>query len=633
MSDDFDLKLLIIKIIKSATGENCSDLDLDRLQMYLRQILDGKKFLLVLDDIWNDDLEKWIELRDLLSGGVKGSKILVTTRSPLVASMMSTLPSCNLTGLAEEEGLTLLLKWAFKQGQEYQYPNLVEIGKDIVKKCGGVPLAVRTLGSLLYLKTDENDWIRVRDSEIWRLEQKENHILPALRLSYNEMPSYLKHCFAACSIFPKDYEFMSFELIQFWMAHGLLQIRHGNQALDPEDIGNQYLNELFCRSFLEDFDDAGSFYSFKLHDLAHDLAQLVAERECLHIDSHTESISQQVQHLSFCHTDFHAQEVKLPHKLTSVRSIMFAAEEEWPTNVSVLQTFFSRFKYLRLLDLRYSSFEVLPTSIASLKHLRYLSLQRNCKIRKLPKSIYKLQNLQTLRLGGCKQLEELPRDIQKMVNLRFLAITTKQKCLPENGVGCLSSLRFLSISKSANLETLLQGKQSLTNLRTLIITYCEGLVSFMPFVKDLTSLETLAIVECKKLELTYGSDNQEIGLRLRSVIFRELPQIESLPTWLEGSAKSLQFLSIEHCPNFSSFPEWLSSFTSLQRFDIVGCQKLLSLPPSMPHLRALKKLRIGKCPVLADRCSFETGVDWPLIEHVPEFLLDQFKYRPFSTTR
>ncbi|PON33296.1 LOW QUALITY PROTEIN: NB-ARC domain, LRR domain containing protein [Trema orientale] len=389
-------------------------------------------------------------------------------RSPSVASMMGTLPCHYLNGLADEEALTLLLKLAFKQGEEYKYPNLVEIGKDIIKKCGGVPLAVRTLGSLLYMKTDEKDWILVKDSEIWRLEQKENQILPALKLSYSQMPSYLKHCFAAFLIFPKDYNFHSFELIQFWMAQGLLQVRHGNQAQDLEDIGKQYLYELFSRSFLEDFNDGRDFYLFKIHDLLHDLALLLAERECLHIDNQTQSISQQVQHLSFSHTDFHVQEANLQRKSTNIRNIMFAAEEEWPTNVSVLETCFSRYKYLRLLDLRYSSFEVLPSSIGYLKHLRNLSLQRNYKLRKLPNSICKLQSLQTLRLGGCEQLEELPRDIKKMVSLRFLILTTKQKILPENGIGCLRSLRFLSISKSANLETLLQGKRSLTNLQDIL---------------------------------------------------------------------------------------------------------------------------------------------------------------------
>ena len=47
-----------------------------------------------------------------------------------------------------------------------------------MKKCGGVPLAVKTLGSLLYSKTEERDWISIRDNAVWKLEQKENGIYP-----------------------------------------------------------------------------------------------------------------------------------------------------------------------------------------------------------------------------------------------------------------------------------------------------------------------------------------------------------------------------------------------------------------------------------------------------------------------
>lgn len=115
--------------------------------------------------------------------------------------------------------MSLFVKWAFRKGEEKRYPNLLKIGEDIVEKCGGVPLAVRTLGSLLYLKTDEHDWLYIKDNEIWKLEQKENDILPALRLSYDAMPAYLKQCFAFCSIFPKDKDFNNVELTILWMAH------------------------------------------------------------------------------------------------------------------------------------------------------------------------------------------------------------------------------------------------------------------------------------------------------------------------------------------------------------------------------------------------------------------------------
>lgn len=115
---------------------------------------------------------------------------------------------------------------------------------------------------------------------------------------------------------------------------------------------------------------------------------------------------------------------------------MFAAEEVWPTDSSVLETCFSRFKYLRLID--FSTF----------KHLRYLSLQRNYKLRKLLNTTCELQNLQTLRLGGYEQREELPINIKKMVDLRFFISTTKLKVQPENEIVCLRSLRFLLKTKS-----------------------------------------------------------------------------------------------------------------------------------------------------------------------------------------
>ena len=107
--DEFVLKQLLVKIIRSITSENCNDLEEEPLQMCLRNILDGKKFLLILDDIWNEDSMKWIELRNLLMEGANESKILVTTHSPTIASMMSTMCPYNLKGLPQEECVCLYL--------------------------------------------------------------------------------------------------------------------------------------------------------------------------------------------------------------------------------------------------------------------------------------------------------------------------------------------------------------------------------------------------------------------------------------------------------------------------------------------------------------------------------------------
>ena len=126
----------------------------------------------------------------------------------------------------------------------------------------------------------------------------------------------------------------------------------------------------------------------------------------------------------------------------SMRTINFSCED-WASaehsfiNKPLVESCISRIKQLRLLKLRYPRLEELPSSIITLKHLRYLNLRGNKQIKKLPKSICNLQNLETLILRGCEELEELPRDIGKMISLRYLSITTKQTHFPTNGIECM----------------------------------------------------------------------------------------------------------------------------------------------------------------------------------------------------
>ena len=382
VSDEFVLKQLLVKIIRTITSENCNVLEEEQLQIRLRNILDGKKFLLILDDVWNEDRVKWIELRNLLMGGANGSKILVTTRSPTIASMMSTMCPYNLKGLPQEECVSLFIKWAFDEGEERQHANLVEIGEEIVKKCKGVPLAVKSLGSLLYSKLDERDWRFVKDNEIWKLNRKEGDILSALQLSYNQMPSYLKQCFAYFSFLLKDYEYNTLDLIPFWMAQGLLQSLDENQ--EPEDIGNQYVDELFSRCFLEDYSDAGYFRLFKIHDLAHDLALSIAQNECLMMNCQTQNISKMVWHLSYYDNTWQDENIlKCLRKSKSLRTIFSPIEGVGLTSESFIDACLSGFKYLRVLDLSDSCFEVLPSSIGTMKHLRWINLSKNEKTTKL----------------------------------------------------------------------------------------------------------------------------------------------------------------------------------------------------------------------------------------------------------
>jgi hypothetical protein len=190
VSHDFNIRKTIIKIINSTSATTSTPIlalahqDIEQLVGRLRHKLSGQFFLLVLDDIWNDNRSKWIELKDLIKFGAAGSKVLVTTRSNSIASMMGNVPMYTLKGLSLDNCLSLFVKLAFKEGEEKKYPYLLEIGKDIVKKCRGIPLAVRTLGSSLYSKFDLDKWEFVRDSEIWNLRQNKDDILPVLKLRY-----------------------------------------------------------------------------------------------------------------------------------------------------------------------------------------------------------------------------------------------------------------------------------------------------------------------------------------------------------------------------------------------------------------------------------------------------------------
>jgi hypothetical protein len=464
----------------------------EQLQIRLRDSLAGKKFLLVLDDVWNEERDKWIELRILLIGVANGSKILVTTRSPKVASMMgTTMSTYNLEGLPHKQCLSLFVKWAFDEGQESRHPNLVEIGDEIVKKCKGVPLAVKSLGSLLYSKLEECDWLFVKDNDMWKLNKKEGDILSALQLSYNQMPSSLKQCFAYFALYPKDYQYISMELVQIWIAHDLLQSRNENQ--ESKDIGNQYIDELYSRSFLEDYTDFGYYRTFKIHDLAHDLALLVAQSECLIMNCQTQNISKKVWHFSYIDNTWQNEKVlKCLQKSKSIRTIFSPIRGLGPSSESFVDACVSRFRYMRVLDLSDSCFEVLPSSIGTMKHLRSLALSRNCRIKKLPNSICKLQNLQTLFLNGCENLEELPKDISYMINLRWLYITSKQRSL----LGSLNSLRFLGLFNCGNIESLFEGMQGYTGLQMLVIINCGGLISLFSNLKCLTAVEVLYILNC-----------------------------------------------------------------------------------------------------------------------------------------
>ncbi|XP_029149397.1 putative disease resistance RPP13-like protein 1 [Arachis hypogaea] len=323
-------------------------------------------------------------------------------------------------------------------------PTLRKVGKDIVKKCDGLPLAAQALGGLLRGNSDVEYWNHILKSEIWKFSNDKIKVIPALRISYYYLPSCLKDCFVYCSLYPKDYEFDKDELILLWMAQNFLQPAGRNTL---EEVGDEYFDELVASSFLQPHSTEKN--KFVMHDLVHDLAMMFAGefyfraeelQNAFEVDIKTRHLSHNAKGnypisklLGVCD--------RLKHTRTFLEINL-----DWqiPFNMENAPCILlSQLNYLRALSLKSFPLESVPDSIGELIHLHYLDLSET-KIVTLPESLGNLYNLQTLKLHWCSNLKMLPVGMKKLVNLRHLDIRKTGLHEMPKGMSKLKHLRFLS---------------------------------------------------------------------------------------------------------------------------------------------------------------------------------------------
>ncbi|KAK4591947.1 hypothetical protein RGQ29_016426 [Quercus rubra] len=477
ISDVFDVKMIIQKII-SATCEKLEDHSMDKSQDQLRKIINQKKYLLVLDDVWNEDPHKWESLKDLLVGGAKGSKIVITTRARLVAEITCPVSIYTLKGLNEERSWLLFKQIAFRkgQGQGTNNPRLEEIGREIVRKCQGIPLAIKSIGNDLRLEKTEHKWSYVNNNILEIATQQKNDIFPILKLSYDHLPSHLKSCFAFCSLFPKDYEIDKVTLIQLWIAQGFIRPSNKNQEL--KDVVDDYFKDLLWRSFFEE--DMGGL-KYKMHDLIHDLARLVARVECTIITLDRNNFDEKTRHVSipFYIDSSFIETSSLLDRAEKLRTCLLTFKSSnqhgaGEIDESMLNKLILSCRRLRALGFCGVHIERVPDSIDKLIHLTYLDFSKNDVIETLPNAISRLRKLQTLKVNDCQNLKELPRDIRFLVGLRHLENSECRRLshMPV-GLGQMTCLQTLSsfvvrdnqASTSGPISSGLDELNSLNSLR------------------------------------------------------------------------------------------------------------------------------------------------------------------------
>ncbi|CAJ2658930.1 unnamed protein product [Trifolium pratense] len=584
VSDHFDEFKVTKAIMEAVTRSACNINNKELLHLDLKEKLTGKKFLIVLDDVWTEDYDSWNSLLRPLQYGTMGSKILVTTRIDKVASMVQTFQSCHLEQLSDEDCWSVFENRAFLSSKESnENMDLHKIGKEIVRKCKGLPLAAQSLGGLLRRKRDIKDWNNILNSNIW---ENESNVIPALRISYQYLPPYLKRCFVYCSLYPKDYKFQRNNLILLWMAEDLLQSPKNGKTL--EEVGCGYFDDLASRSFFQRSKNG----SFVMHDLVHDLATLLGGEFYIRREElgNEMNIGTTARHLSFSEFSDPVHENNDVFGRAKHLRAFFATSFRSPlfNNDKAPCIILSNLKCLRVLSFRrFTYLNALPDSIGELIHLRYFDLSFT-SITTLPESLCNLYNLQTLKLFHCQKLTMLPNDMQNLVNLRHLDINECNMLeeMPRQ-MSKLKNLHHLScfhvggygekgIKELGTLSNL-QGSLSITKLENVI----NGSEASEAKIMDKKYLEELRLswFADAKDHFTNSQSEMDILCKLQ-------------PT------KNLKRLGV-HRYRGTRFPEWVgnSSYQNLTDLYLIDCHNCCIFPP-LGQLSSLKTLRIRRMNML-----------------------------------
>ncbi|KAL5731547.1 hypothetical protein ACHQM5_004267 [Ranunculus cassubicifolius] len=570
VSEPFEREKLAKEIIQEATKEEQLDFtSWERLHKRLTKAVEGKRFLLVIDDIWTTNYDDWHPFKLSLERGASGSRVLVTTRDRRVAKMIGSSYIHELGLLADDDCWSLFRQVALPQVQplEEHAQEFEEFKDEIVDKCKGVPLTAKALGGLMRLKQTKQEWRDVLASHVWKQAQDERGgFFPAILLSYQDLPSHLKQCFMYTAIFEKDTLLEKEMLVKLWMAQGFLDL-DGYEEL--EMIGGMYFTELAMRSFLQDFkkDVNGNIVMCKMHDLVHDFSQSLTKTDCSILENNGVNFSyNNVRHL-------YAKSLENPdiYKGEKLRTLICPGFSK-----SNLSEIFDHLKCLRTLDVSFSSIKELPEAVERLLHLRYLDLSYNYDLKELPETVCNLYNLQTLKLNHCFCFTDLPKGIGGLLNLRHLELenTNILNCIPES-IGKLSRLRTLSkfmVCEGCTIQEL----GSLNHLRGHL------------------SIDGLGRVENEE-DAKRAQLQKKQNLRSLQLLFQHGDD----PVRMEGVLKSLQpHKNLEKLfiwrYSGTTFPLWMSmcdsALPNLVELGLHNWENCGELPPALGKLKYLQTL-------------------------------------------
>ncbi|KAF3773970.1 Disease resistance protein [Nymphaea thermarum] len=588
--------------------------------------LQGKKFILVLDDVWDETV--CIDINSALPENNNGSRIMITTRIESVTSGLETIRSVNfirheLKTFPDDVAMSLLCRKAFPGSTAIMPPEFQEVGKSMLQKCRGLPLAIATLGGILCKKTAVSKWEKVNDkgstaimppefqevgekmlqkcrglplaiatlggilckkktvpewekvndnlsSQLGNYESptSKGSIRSILKMSYDELPLHLKPCFLYCGLFPEDHLIKRNKLIRLWIAEGFIEERSGKTF---EEVGEHYMLQLINRSMLQIAETSmdGRVKSCRIHDLMRDLAISISWEE----------------EFSFILDMMQVRRANVvsPRRMSVIGENKGIGDDESVISGAVgntqllrsllffpvdyikrpnLASYSAQFMLLRILDLGGAEIKKLPKQIGRLLHLRYLCFRTQCYCRpKLPRSIGNLQNLETLDI---RYLHQITHRGMKEKWHHYFPIRERIIILPKE-IMRLRNLRHLCMgSWCAQMP---KGVGNLRCLQTLtgLDGSRKGIATEIRQLKELRRLDIYRVKE-EDAEEIYGSISSLrylFRLGIEYEVGANFPFGERLP---ESPPPRLRVLELIH---LSKLPYNLGSFHNLSTLSLI----------------------------------------------------------------
>ncbi|XP_037450730.1 disease resistance protein RGA5-like [Triticum dicoccoides] len=536
------LKDILLELDKQLYMD-ASTMDERQLINQLREFLADKRYLIVIDDIW--DIPTWELIKCAMVDSCSGSRIIITTRICGVAEKVGGV--YNMKPLSDENSKRLFFSRIFGGNPCINIDNQYdEVPSKILWRCGGVPLSIITIASLLAGKRRE-DWHEVYDSIGFGHEKNEvvENTRKILSFSYYDLPFCLKTCLLHLCIFPEDFSFGKESLIWKWVAEGLIPDIPGTGLFQ---LGESYLNELVNRNMIQLVEPCriGDLSVCRLHDMVLDLIRTLSSQV------NFITIYDKEQHITSSPTNsvrrlaIHGGSVKHNPGMEMQHVRSFNATGWQNSRMPSLLSF----KVLRVLIMYKCSFSMGGSNLEHLRklvQLRYLGLVCTHVV-ELPAEIgLDLKFLQTLDLRE-SGIEELPLSVGELSKLMCLRASEGTRMMFEIGkLISLEDLQLSSVDMSPNFFTQLAN---LTEMRVLDICFDEMDESrhknMVESLRKLRRIQTLNISFAWKQIIHVDSWEQwmppaalrELGLS--GIVLRKRP------LWLDSSCvPHLSSLSLE----------------------------------------------------------------------------------------